>query len=118
MNSEKDKTKIIGLSVLISVTTLVIVNVFLLSVYDTLMPSVMDPTDANTVPFFGFAMADTIPIFMFVMWIHYSSMIIGLVASFHSQIKSKFSDLTKPYLAYLAYLVFLFDVGMYLWKNW
>ena len=118
MTSGKDKTKLIGFSVLTSITTLLIINVFLLSVYDTLMPSVMDPTEANTVPFFGFAMADTIPIFMFAMFVHYSSMTVGLVASFHSQFKSKFRDLAKPYLAYLAYLVFLFDVGIYFWKNW
>jgi hypothetical protein len=109
VTSEKDKTKLIGFSVFTSITSLIILNVFLVSTYESLM----------TIENFDYELASrTVPVFVFVMFVHYASMAIGLVASFHSQSENDFRDLSKPYLAYLAYLVFIYDVGVYAWKNW
>jgi hypothetical protein len=109
VTSEKDKTKLIGFSVFTSISTLIIMNVFLVSNYQSLM----------SIENFNYDLASkTIPVLAFAMLVHYSSMAIGLVASAHSQSENDFSDLSKPYIAYLAYSVFIYDVGVYAWKNW
>lgn len=109
MNSEKDKTKLIGFSVFTSISTLIIMNVFLLSNYQSLM----------SIENFNYDLASkTIPVLAFTMLVHYSSMAIGLVASVHSQSETNFSNLSKPYVAYLAYLVFVVDVGISASRNW
>ena len=104
-----DKTKLIGICVLISVLTLLITNFFVIGNFQSLM----------TLENLDYQLASkTLPILVLFMLIHYSSMAIGLVASFHSQSENNFSDLSKPYLAYLAYGVFVFDVATFALKNW
>lgn len=109
MSLEKDKSKLIGFCVLISISTALITNVFLFRNAQSLL----------SIENFNYDLSmKALPVLIAMVLIHYSAMAIGLVASFHSHSENNFRDLSKPYLAYLAYLVFVFDVGSYAWRNW
>jgi len=109
MQEEKDKSKLIGFSVLVSISSAIFMNLFLIKNFQSLL----------TIENFDYELARvSFPILLIVGFIHYAAMAIGLVASYRSQTVNSFRDLSKPVLAYLAYFVFIFDVGTFAWKNW